>query len=866
MKGTFLAVAAVLGVSLLTPRAAFCASTQGGTLKNHTHANANDGGSTLRPTIIQASNYVSAPIGVFANLSLTAPILPAGTILPYASSAPPQGFFECNGAAKSTTTYNVLYGVVGCLWGCSGANFNIPDLRGVFMRGWNHGITTTTYTGDFDAAIRSTITAGGATGDSVGTYENDGLASHTHDTYGAPVGFGTGGTTSFQDTYPTPGGVAGSRTTAQLSPAGDTRGKNAFVMFIIKYDNTTTGSTTTVQNSSFSFVTSATVSVNGSLYGSGATSTPLGVNSSSVAVFNANSGLAVPGQGFTVGTSSFAVAGGSATVAYRLTAQSLAGDGAAITGLACALGGGANSVLCQGLGDTSAGQYAGSLSGHLNTAGGYAAVIAGGESNNAGGNYGSVGGGTLNTAGAAVGDSFARVDGGYNNSVNSVTYGWIGGGNGHTVSNSNYSGIAAGDGNQITAGTRNFIGGGGGNIINGSASYGTIPGGQSNTVSAANSFAAGQNATAGAANAFTWSDGTSYSAHAANTFNVHSAKIYLEGDINVATNGGGVSFSTDSAYSVTVTTNFQITPIGDLRWSGGGLNANTISTYVVSAAGLASTTPFLFARSTITAGTRNDYYFGDSAAGMYQGRAYQGALGTLTNTKQISSGTYSTPQIWVSSPAAGTVLYQDLVAVSTGFAFLNTTRTRSLVDLNGLSVGGIGNPTILPSRLDWSTINQAGVLSIAMILDSTGTLTLGANAIIESDASVRLHLQGSSMTVEGQANVWGGLDVGNGSNISPPLNGIRSAGAVIFSSAVFVGTFLSTQAAGGAGASVTATCPVNTFAHGGGCSCSGAVAETANISIPNCVTQGCIPSGWTCQVTGGTGGACSSYAICSRLQ
>lgn len=99
-----------------------------------------------------------------------------------------------------------------------------------------------------------------------------------------------------------------------------------------------------------------------------------------------------------------------------------------------------------------------------------------------------------------------------------------------------------------------------------------------------------------------------------------------------------------------------------------------------------------------------------------------------------------------------------------------------------------------------------------------------------------------------------------------------SSGPVTMSSATFVGVYTSTQVAGGAGASVTALCQTQTiaagttFAIGGGCICSGAVAETGNTSAPNCVTTGCHPSGWTCQVAGGTGGACSAYAICSRLQ
>lgn len=76
---------------------------------------------------------------------------------------------------------------------------------------------------------------------------------------------------------------------------------------------------------------------------------------------------------------------------------------------------------------------------------------------------------------------------------------------------------------------------------------------------------------------------------------------------------------------------------------------------------------------------------------------------------------------------------------------------------------------------------------------------------------------------------------------------------------------LSTQAVGGAGAAVTAACAAGLTALGGGCDCTGAVAETANLSRPNSVTAGADPTGWTCQVSGGTGGVCSAYAVCANI-
>ena len=66
-------------------------------------------------------------------------ILPSGAVFWFAAPTPPAGFLECNGVSLSTTTFATLFAVIGYTHGGSGANFNIPDLRGMFIRGWDHG-------------------------------------------------------------------------------------------------------------------------------------------------------------------------------------------------------------------------------------------------------------------------------------------------------------------------------------------------------------------------------------------------------------------------------------------------------------------------------------------------------------------------------------------------------------------------------------------------------------------------------------------------------------------------------------------------------------------------------------------------------
>lgn len=64
---------------------------------------------------------------------------PIGTIQAYggASSAIPQGWLYCNGAAVSRTIYAELFAVIGTSFGTGDGSttFNIPDLRGEFLRG-----------------------------------------------------------------------------------------------------------------------------------------------------------------------------------------------------------------------------------------------------------------------------------------------------------------------------------------------------------------------------------------------------------------------------------------------------------------------------------------------------------------------------------------------------------------------------------------------------------------------------------------------------------------------------------------------------------------------------------------------------------
>ncbi len=62
---------------------------------------------------------------------------PTGAVIAFAGTTPPAGWLLCDGASVSRSTYATLFDAIGVTWG-PGDNpteFNLPDLRGAFLRG-----------------------------------------------------------------------------------------------------------------------------------------------------------------------------------------------------------------------------------------------------------------------------------------------------------------------------------------------------------------------------------------------------------------------------------------------------------------------------------------------------------------------------------------------------------------------------------------------------------------------------------------------------------------------------------------------------------------------------------------------------------
>lgn len=137
--------------------------------------------------------------------------IPAGCVAHFAMSAAPSGWVKANGAAVSRTTYAALFSAIGVVFGAGDGSttFNLPDLRGEFLRGWADG-------------------RGVDSGRGFGTWQADEFKSHTH-----TVGEITDGTrinSSYDDEYD-------AKPSSQTGATGgsETRPRNVALLACIKY-------------------------------------------------------------------------------------------------------------------------------------------------------------------------------------------------------------------------------------------------------------------------------------------------------------------------------------------------------------------------------------------------------------------------------------------------------------------------------------------------------------------------------------------------------------------------------------------------------------------------------------------------------
>jgi len=153
-------------------------------------------------------------------------LIPVGMIAPFAMSTAPTGWLECDGSAVSRATYADLFAALSTTHGSGDGSttFNVPDLRGEFIRGWDNG-------------------KGTDSGRTFGSSQTDELKSHFH----RPNNYSSDSTNRFFQglgsgsgyAYPATGGSGSllySTIADQTDPTGgaETRPRNIAMMYCVK--------------------------------------------------------------------------------------------------------------------------------------------------------------------------------------------------------------------------------------------------------------------------------------------------------------------------------------------------------------------------------------------------------------------------------------------------------------------------------------------------------------------------------------------------------------------------------------------------------------------------------------------------------
>ncbi|MHB1430382.1 MAG: phage tail protein [Rhodocyclaceae bacterium] len=137
----------------------------------------------------------------------------AGDIKYHAANAIPYGWLRANGAAVSRETYAALFAAIGTTYGAGdgATTFNLPDLRGEFVRGFDDG-------------------RGVDSGRVFGSAQTHAYASHTHNvtSYTAETGGNNAALTATAVNAP-------GTTATSATGSTETRPRNIAMLACIKY-------------------------------------------------------------------------------------------------------------------------------------------------------------------------------------------------------------------------------------------------------------------------------------------------------------------------------------------------------------------------------------------------------------------------------------------------------------------------------------------------------------------------------------------------------------------------------------------------------------------------------------------------------
>lgn len=143
-------------------------------------------------------------------------LVPTGAVMPFAMNSAPTGWLAANASAISRTTYAALFAEIGTLYGVGDGSttFNLPDLRGYFVRG-------------------AGTNADGSVSGTFGVKQADELKSHTHTVAAGQSTSNSGSCGSGTGFQKANDSACGTLTTSS-SGSTETRPKNIAMLYCIK--------------------------------------------------------------------------------------------------------------------------------------------------------------------------------------------------------------------------------------------------------------------------------------------------------------------------------------------------------------------------------------------------------------------------------------------------------------------------------------------------------------------------------------------------------------------------------------------------------------------------------------------------------
>ena len=168
-------------------------------------------GTPAAPTATAGTNTTQVATTAFVSTAAAGIVtVPIGTVSWFAGNAAPTGYLKANGAAISRTTYAILFSAIGTTFGVGDGSttFNVPDLRGEFIRGWDDS-------------------RGVDSGRAFGSAQADEFKSHTHTTNLSA--------TPTVDGFKSSSRLTGGSTNSGATGGTETRPRNIALLACIKF-------------------------------------------------------------------------------------------------------------------------------------------------------------------------------------------------------------------------------------------------------------------------------------------------------------------------------------------------------------------------------------------------------------------------------------------------------------------------------------------------------------------------------------------------------------------------------------------------------------------------------------------------------